>query len=73
MLVNTLTFHDKYFLLIRENLKQPIGTELSQQSKTISLFFTSFLNTKSKFEKFENKHDPHSLCISEITECETCG
>ena len=45
----------------RDNLAQPIRTQLSQKQK--KAFSKSALNLKH----FQKKHDPHSLFISEIT------
>ena len=40
--VNTLTADDKYSLLNRDNLTQPIQIVLSQKEKTFSQFFCPF-------------------------------
>ena len=42
MFVNTLTADDKYSLLNRDNLRQPIWTPLSQKHKAFSQFFLTF-------------------------------
>ena len=47
--------------------------QLSKKQKTLSEFLDLFLKSTSNFEHFETKYDPHSLCISEITDCERCG
>ena len=65
--VNTLTDHDKYSLLNRDNLREPIQILLSQKEKTFSQFFSSFLKCTLNFDHFQKKDDPHSPCISEIT------
>ena len=42
-------------------------------SKTKSFFFelfAAFLKSILNFEHFEKKYDPHSFCISEITDSE---
>ena len=44
--VNTLTADDKYSLLNRGNLTQPIQITLAQKEKTFSRFFSSFLKSK---------------------------
>ena len=67
LLVNTLTADDKYSLLNRGNLTQPIQILLSQKQKTFSQFFSAFLKSTLNFEHFQKKDDPHSRCISEIT------
>ena len=33
--------------------------------------FAPFVKSKSNFEHFEKKDDPHTLCISDIRDCET--
>ena len=67
LFVNTLTADDKYSLLNRDSLTQSIQTLLSQKEKTFSLIFFSFLKSTLNFEHFQEKDDPHSQCISEIT------
>ena len=64
---NTLTADDKYYLLNKDNLTQSIQTLLSQKEKTFSEIFSSFLKSTLIFEHFQEKDDPHSQCISEIT------
>ena len=67
LFVNTLTDDDKYSLLYRDNLTQPIQILLSQKPKTFSEFFSAFLKSTLNFEHFQKKDDPHSPCISKIT------
>ena len=67
LFVNTLTDDDKYSLLYRDNLTQPIQIQLSQKQKTFSQYFAAFLKSKLNFEHFEQKEDPRSRCISQIT------
>ena len=50
LLVNTLTDNDKYCLLYRENLTQPIQILLSQKEKTFSKIFSAFLKSALNFE-----------------------
>ena len=64
---NTLTDDGKYSLLFRDNLTQPIQILLSQNQKTFSRFCSEFLESTLAFENFEQKDDPHSRCISQIT------
>ena len=73
MFVNTLTADDKYFLLNRDNLMQPIRTQLSQNDKAFCEFFLAFSKSTLNFEHFEKKDDPRSLFISEITHSEKRG
>ena len=68
LFVNTLTADDKYSLLNRDNLTQPIQILLSQKQKTFSEFFSAFLKSTLNFEHFQKKDDPYSLCIFEITD-----
>ena len=67
LLVQTLTEDEKYSLLYRENLMQPIQILLSQKLKTFSQFFSAFFKSTLNFEHFQKKDDPHSRCISQIT------
>ena len=69
---NLLTLDEKYSLGNRENLLQPIQIQLSKKRQIFSDFFTAFLKSTFDFEHFENKDDPHSLCISEIIDWERC-
>ena len=55
LFVNTLTDDDKYSLLYRDNLKQPIQILLSQKQKTFSQFFSPFLKSKLNFQHFQKK------------------
>ena len=70
---NTPTADDKYFLLSRENLMQPIQSYLSQKQKKFYHFFCGFLKSTSNFEHFEQKMTLHSLFIFEITGSERRG
>ena len=67
LLVKTLTDDEKYSLLYRENLMQPIQILLSQKRKTLSQFFSAFLKCTLNFGHFQKKDDSHSRCISQIT------
>ena len=60
MFVNTLTADDKYSLLNRDKLTQPIGTPLSQKHMAFSQFFLAFSKFTLNFEHFQQKDDPHS-------------
>ena len=73
MFVNTLTTDDKYSLLNRDNLRQPIRTLLSVKQKAFSQFFLDFSKSTLNFEHFQKKDDPHSRFISEITHSEKRG
>ena len=67
LFVNTLTDDDKYSLLYRDNLTQPIQILLSQKQSTFSVFSSAFLKPTSNFEYFQKKDDPHTRCCSQIT------
>ena len=49
---------------------QNIQMILSQKQKTFSQFLCAFLKSALVVEHFENKNDPNSWCISEITKNE---
>ena len=69
---NTLTADDKYSLHNRKNLLQPIRMQLSKKQKNFLELFCAFLKSRLKFEHFEEKNDPHRVCISETTEYKKC-
>ena len=53
--VNTLSEDDKYCLLYRDNLLQPLQILLSQKQKTFSKFLSAFLKSTLNFEQFQKK------------------
>ena len=55
-----MTADDKYSLLNRDNLTQPIPTQLSQKQKAFSEVFLAFSKCNINFEHFQKKDDPHS-------------
>ena len=55
-----MTADDKYSLLNRDNLTQPIPTQLSQKHKSFAEFFLAFSKCTLTFEHFQKKDDPHS-------------
>ena len=55
LFLNTLSEDDKYCLLYRDNLTQPIQILLSQKQKTFSDFFSPFLKSTLNFEHFQKK------------------
>ena len=65
--VNTLTDDDKYSLLYRDNLMQPIQMLLSQKGKAFSQFLSAFLKSTLNFEHSRKKDDLHSQCICQTT------
>ena len=55
LFVNTLSDDEKYCLLYRDNLMQPIQIHLSQKRKIFSDFFSAFLKPPLNFEHFQKK------------------
>ena len=55
LFVTTLTDDEKYCLLYRDNLTQPIQILLSQKQKTFSQFFSPFSKFTLNFEYFQKK------------------
>ena len=55
LFVNTLTGDDKYCLLYRENLTQPIQILLSHKQKTFSQSLSAFLKSTLNFEHCQKK------------------
>ena len=53
--VNTLSEDDKYCLLYKDNLLQPLQILLSQKQKTFSQFFSAFSKSTLNFEHFQKK------------------
>ena len=47
--------------------------QLCKKQKILSQFFAAFLKFTSNSEHFEKEGDRHSLCISEIRNCERHG
>ena len=60
MFVNTLTADDKYSPVSRDNLTQPIWTQLSQKQQAFPQFFLAFSKSTLNFEHFKKKDDPPS-------------
>ena len=52
---------------------ETIQMHLSEKQKSFSQFFCAFFKSTSTFEHFQKKDDPHTLCISEITDPEKRG
>ena len=49
---------------------QTIQMHLSKTQNIFSEYFSAFFESALNFEHFQKKDDPHSLCISEITDHE---
>ena len=60
LFVNTFTAYDKYCVLNREYLTQPIHMQLSQKQKTFFQFFSAFLKSRLNLEHIQEKDDTHS-------------
>ena len=58
LFVNTLPADEKYYLLHRDNLAQPIQMQLSQKQKTFSQFRFAFLKSILNY-----KHFPKNLAL----------
>ena len=65
-----MTGDEKYSLLNRDNITQPIQIVLSQKQKTFSQFFCAFPKYTLNFGHFQKKDYPHSRSISEIADSE---
>ena len=50
LFVDTFTAYDKYSVLNREYLTQPIHMQLFQKQNTFSEFFSAFLKSRLNFE-----------------------
>ena len=55
LFVNILSEDDRYCLLYKDNLLQPIQILLSQKQKTFSEFFSGFLKSTLISEHFQKK------------------
>ena len=60
MFASTLTADDKDSLLNRDNLTQPIRTQLSKKHTAFSEFFLAFPKFTLNFENFQKIDDPLS-------------
>ena len=68
--LNTLTPKDKYSLNSKDKWMQTIQMLLSQKQNIFSWSFFFVFRICNKFRTFSKKDDPHSLCISKITDHE---
>ena len=71
--MNTLPADEKYYLLNRDNLAQPIKIQLSLKQKSFSEFFFAFFKSILDFKHLPKKDDPHSSCISGNSDFEKYG
>ena len=60
LFVNILTADNKYSLLNRDNLKEPIHTQLSQKPKTFWQSFFEFSKSALNFKHLLKKDDSDS-------------
>ena len=58
--LNTLSADDKYSLLNRDNLTQPMQIQLSQTQKAFCECFLVFSKCTLTFKHFQKKDDRHS-------------
>ena len=61
LFVNTLTVHDKHYLLNKDNLTQPIQIQLSEKQKTFPQFFFSIFKIYIRFCRYLKKGLPSYL------------
>ena len=53
LFLNTFTADDKYSVLNRDNLTQPIQTQVSQQQKTLTEFVSAVWKSILNYERFQ--------------------
>ena len=73
---NTWSANEKYSLLNRDTLTQPIEMQLYIKKIFCSyffFFFFTFWKFRPNFEHFVKKDDPHILAISYVTDCKRRG
>ena len=68
-----MTVNDKHYLLIRDNLPQPIQMQLYEKQETFSEFFLAILKSIWNFKYLPKKDDPRSWCMSGNTGSEKYG
>ena len=73
LFLNTGPPYDKYFLLNRDNQTQSIQMQLYQKQKFFSELFLHRLKCTLNFQHSQKKDDPHSWCVSDITDFEQRG
>ena len=70
MFINISTTNEKYSLLNRANLREPIQVQLWKKGKTFPHFFSCIFQLQLTFWTSWKREDPDSWCISEITDSE---
>ena len=68
LLPNKLNADGKYSLWIETMQRNEFRWKYLEKKKLFFQFFSSFLKSSLNLEHFQKKDDPHSLCISEITD-----
>ena len=70
LFVNIQSSDDKHSLLTRGNLRESIQIQFSLKERTFTKFFSAISRSSINFEHFQKKDDPHSCCLSELTDIE---
>ena len=65
LFVDLLTANDKYSVLNRDSLTQPIQILASLKQKNFFSIFSAFLISTLNFEHFQKKYNPQRRSISE--------
>ena len=73
LFLNRFSAVDKYSLLNRYNITQPIQMQLCQKKPPFLNIFSAYFKSSLNFEHFGKKDDPHSLFTSELTASEKRG
>ena len=73
LFVNTLPPDEKFYLLNRDNLAQPIQMQLSQKQETFSEFSFAFLKSILNYKHFPKKMTLGADVFPEITPPKNMG
>ena len=66
LFVNTLPADEKFYLLNRDNLAEPIQMQLSQKQETFSQFSFAFLKSILNYKHFPKKMTLGAVVFPEI-------
>ena len=66
LFVNTLTADDKYSVLGRDNLMEPIQKQLPQKQKPFCQFLCAFFKSTLNFEHFQTKKTLIAYAFSKL-------
>ena len=55
LVIDKLLAHDKYSVLNKDKLLQPIHMQLSKKEKAFPRYFSAFLKSKLNFEHFQKQ------------------